>query len=65
MGFIDKAKNKLDAAMGNVKEGTGKTIGNEQMEYEGKTERGGAHGKQAGEHLKDALADVKKMFKKN
>ena len=65
MGFIDKAKHKLDEALGNVKEGTGRAVGNERMEHEGRSEQGGARAKQAGEHLKDAVADVKRMFKKN
>ncbi|MDQ2708753.1 MAG: CsbD family protein [Actinomycetota bacterium] len=63
MSLIDKAKNKLDEAKGMVKEGTGKVIGNEQMEYEGKIEQGKANAKQSGEHIKDAAASVKDAFK--
>lgn len=64
MSLIDKAKNKLDEVKGVVKEGAGKAIGNEQMEYEGKAEQGKANAKQAGEHVKDAASSAKDIFKR-
>jgi uncharacterized protein YjbJ (UPF0337 family) len=64
MSLIDKAKHKLQDAKGKVKEETGKAIGNEQMEYEGKVEQGKANMKQSGEHVRDAATDVKNAFKR-
>lgn len=64
MSLIDKAKHKLEDAKGKVKEETGKAIGNEQMEYEGKVEQGKANFKQSGEHVKDAADSVKNAFKR-
>jgi len=63
MSLMDKIKNKLDQSKGMVKEGAGKTLGNEQMEYEGKIEQGKANAKQSGEHMRDAANDVKNAFK--
>ena len=62
MSLSDKAENKLHDAKGKVKEGLGKAIGNEQMEYEGKAEQGKANLKQSGEHIKDAAGNVKDAF---
>jgi uncharacterized protein YjbJ (UPF0337 family) len=64
MSLIDKAKHKLHDAKGKVKEETGKAIGNEQMEYEGKVEQGKANFKQSGEHLRDAAESAKNAFKR-
>lgn len=64
MSLIDKAKHRLEDAKGKIKEETGKAIGNEQMEHEGKLEQGKANVKRSGEHVKDAAADVKNAFKR-
>jgi uncharacterized protein YjbJ (UPF0337 family) len=63
MSLIDKAKHKLEDAKGKIKEETGKAIGNEQMEFEGKVEQGKANFKQSGEHVKDAAGSVRNAFK--
>jgi uncharacterized protein YjbJ (UPF0337 family) len=62
MSLIDKARHKLEDAKGKVKETTGKAIGNEQMEYEGKAEQGKANLKQSGEHIRDAAGNAKDAF---
>jgi len=64
MSLIDKAKHTLEDAKGKIKEATGKAIGNEQMEYEGKVEQGKANFKQSGEHVRDAADSVKRAFKR-
>ena len=55
MSTEDKANNKAQEAKGNVKETVGKTIGNEQMEAEGKSDKAAGNLKQAGEKIKDAF----------
>jgi uncharacterized protein YjbJ (UPF0337 family) len=64
MSLIDKAKHKLEDAKGKIKEETGKAIGNEQMEFEGKAEQSKANFKQSGEHVRDAADSVKNAFKR-
>ncbi|MBN9108500.1 MAG: CsbD family protein [Pseudonocardia sp.] len=59
MSFVDKAKNKLEETVGKAKEVIGDATGNEKLEAEGKAEQGSAGMKQAGEHLKDGVADAK------
>jgi uncharacterized protein YjbJ (UPF0337 family) len=55
MGFLDKLRNKGEAAKGDAKQKTGKAIGNEQMQAEGKVSSAKGDLKQAGENIKDAL----------
>jgi uncharacterized protein YjbJ (UPF0337 family) len=55
MGFLDKFKNKSETAKGDAKQKTGKAIGNEQMQAEGKAGSAKGNLKQAGEKVKDAL----------
>jgi uncharacterized protein YjbJ (UPF0337 family) len=55
MGFLDKFKNKSQAAKGDAKQQAGKAIGNEQMQAEGKVDSVKGNLKQAGEKVKDAL----------
>jgi uncharacterized protein YjbJ (UPF0337 family) len=55
MGFLDKLRNKGEAAKGDAKQKTGKAIGNEQMQAEGKVSSAKGDLKQAGEKVKDAL----------
>lgn len=56
MGIDDKLKNEAEEAAGKVKEGTGKTTGNESLEAEGRTDQTKSDLKQAGEKVKDALS---------
>jgi uncharacterized protein YjbJ (UPF0337 family) len=55
MATEDKAANKVTEIKGKAKEETGKAIGNEQMEAEGKGDRVKGNLKQAGEKVKDAF----------
>jgi uncharacterized protein YjbJ (UPF0337 family) len=55
MGFMNKLRNKGEALKGDAKQKTGKTIGNEQMQAEGKVGSAKGNLKQAGEKVKDAL----------
>ena len=57
MGADDKARNKLDELTGKAKEHVGDASGDEQLEAEGRLERGKASLKQAGEKVKDAVRD--------
>jgi len=51
----DKAKNAAQIAKGKVKEATGKSIGNEEMQVEGEMDQFKGNLKQAGEKVKDAF----------
>lgn len=55
MGLLDKLRNKGEAVKGDAKQKTGKAIGNEQMQAEGKAGSAKGNVKQAGENVKDAL----------
>lgn len=55
MGFLNKLRNKAQTAKGDAKQKTGKAIGNEQMQAEGKVGSVKGNLKQAGENIKDAL----------
>ena len=55
MGWDDKLKNKKDEGKGAAKENLGKATGDEQMEREGKSDKGVSNLKQAGEKVKDAF----------
>jgi uncharacterized protein YjbJ (UPF0337 family) len=55
MSATDKAKDKVQAAKGHVKEAAGKAVGNPSLEAEGKGDKVVGNVKQAGEKLKDAV----------
>jgi uncharacterized protein YjbJ (UPF0337 family) len=55
----DKAKDKAQEAKGKVKEATGRAVGNERLEAEGKADQVTADVKQAGEKVKDAGKSLK------
>ena len=55
MANEDKVANKVTELKGKAKKETGKAIGNEQMEAEGKTDQAKGNIKQAGEKVKDAF----------
>jgi uncharacterized protein YjbJ (UPF0337 family) len=55
MSATDKAKDKVEAAKGKVKKGTGKALDDPYMEGEGKAEEVKGDLKQAGEKVKDAF----------
>jgi uncharacterized protein YjbJ (UPF0337 family) len=55
MGTEDKARNKAEEFTGKAKEGLGRTIDDERMEDEGRTEQAKSDVKQAGEKVKDAF----------
>ncbi|HET6873759.1 MAG TPA: CsbD family protein [Acidimicrobiales bacterium] len=55
MGAIDKAKDKLEAAEGRVKDAAGAATGDRSMEAEGKAKELSGNLKQAGEKVKDAV----------
>jgi uncharacterized protein YjbJ (UPF0337 family) len=55
MGATDKAKDKVQAAKGHVKEGTGKALDDPVLEGEGKGDKVAGNLKQAGEKVKDAF----------
>ncbi|MFJ4681632.1 CsbD family protein [Kitasatospora sp. NPDC088783] len=57
MSTGDKIENIADKAKGTVKETTGKAVGNERLEAEGKADQAKGDLKQAGEHVKDAFKD--------
>ncbi len=59
MGIGDKADNKGEKLGGKVKEGTGKAVGNESLEAEGKTDQSSASLKDGVEKVKDAGKDIK------
>jgi uncharacterized protein YjbJ (UPF0337 family) len=55
MSTEDKANNKTEQVKGKVKETTGKAVGNESLEAEGKADQVSGNLKQAGEKVKDAF----------
>jgi uncharacterized protein YjbJ (UPF0337 family) len=55
----DKANNKAEELKGKVKETTGKAVGNERLEAEGKADQTAGNVKQAGEKVKDAAKSLK------
>lgn len=54
--FKDKLKNAKDKVVGEVKEGTGKATGNEQLELEGKIQSTKSDVKRQGEEIKENMA---------
>jgi uncharacterized protein YjbJ (UPF0337 family) len=63
MGNADKASNKLQDLKGKGKEQVGAAVGNKDLETEGKSDQVKASLKDAGEHVKDAAAEVKGALK--
>ena len=57
MGKKDKARNLAQVAKGKVKESTGKSVGNERLEADGRVDQMKGNLKQAGEKVKDALKE--------
>jgi uncharacterized protein YjbJ (UPF0337 family) len=55
MGVDDKVNNAAEEARGKLKEGAGRTTGDERLEAEGRTDQTDANVKQAGEKIKDAF----------
>ena len=55
MGIVDKAKDKLQAGKGEVKEQVGKATDDDSLRVEGKGDKAAGNLKQAGEKVKDAL----------
>lgn len=64
MGLGDKISNKVDEVKGTAKERAGGATGDESLQAEGAGDRTEANTKQAGEHVKDAVGDVKDAFRK-
>jgi uncharacterized protein YjbJ (UPF0337 family) len=64
MGIDDKAENKTDELKGRAKEAVGSVTGDDELKNEGRADQGESKVKQAGEHVKDAVGDVKDAFKK-
>jgi uncharacterized protein YjbJ (UPF0337 family) len=56
MGVVDKAKNKAQAAKGDVKEKAGRATNDRSMQAKGKGEKVSGNLKQAGEKVKDAAS---------
>jgi uncharacterized protein YjbJ (UPF0337 family) len=55
VGIVDKAKDKAQAAKGDIKDKVGKATDDMSMEAEGKADKASGNLKQAGEKVKDAL----------
>ncbi|KGI66756.1 CsbD family protein [Mycolicibacterium rufum] len=55
MGFIDKAKNAAEDAVGQVKEVVGNITGNDDLKAEGKKDQGVSGAKKVGENIKDTF----------
>ncbi len=55
MGIADKAKDKAQAAKGDVKDKVGKATDDRSMQAKGKADKASGNLKQAGEKVKDAL----------
>jgi uncharacterized protein YjbJ (UPF0337 family) len=55
MSGTDKAKDKLQAAKGHVKEAAGKATNDRSLEAKGKGDKASGNLKQAGEKVKDAF----------
>jgi uncharacterized protein YjbJ (UPF0337 family) len=55
MSLADKAKNKAEELIGQVKKAAGEATDDDQLKTEGKTDQIKANLKQAGEKIKDAF----------
>lgn len=56
MGFVEKAKNAAEGAVGQVKETVGDLTGNDELKAEGKKDRGVSGVKKVSENIKDKLS---------
>jgi uncharacterized protein YjbJ (UPF0337 family) len=63
MGTGDKISNKAEEMGGKAKETVGDATDNRDLEAEGKLDQSEAHGKQAGEKIKDALREAGQAMK--
>lgn len=57
MGWMDKLKNKMQAATGAAEEKAGKATGDRSLQAEGKADKAAGDLKQAGEKVRDAAKD--------
>ncbi len=64
MGLDDKIENKAEELKGKAKEAFGEHTGDDSVANEGRGDQASSNAKQAGEHVKDAVNDVKDAFKK-
>ena len=55
MGIVDKAKDKAQAAKGDIKDKVGKATNDRSLQAEGKGDKVAGNLKQAGEKVKDAV----------
>ena len=55
MGFIDKAKNAAEDAVGKAKEVVGDITNNDDLKAEGKGDQGSAGIKKVGENVRDVF----------
>jgi uncharacterized protein YjbJ (UPF0337 family) len=55
VGIVDKAKDKAQAAKGDIKDKVGKATNDRSLQAEGKGDKVAGNLKQAGEKVKDAL----------
>ena len=56
MGFVEKAKNAAEDAVGQVKEAVGDVTGNDDLKAEGKKDQGVSGAKKVGEDIKDKFS---------
>ena len=56
MGFVEKAKNAAEDAVGQIKETVGDITGNDDLKAEGKKDQGVSGVKKVGENIKDKLS---------
>jgi uncharacterized protein YjbJ (UPF0337 family) len=57
MAADEKAQAKTEQAKGKIKEVAGRTVGNERLTAEGRTDQAKGDARQAKEKVKDALTD--------
>ncbi|MGQ0839706.1 CsbD family protein [Actinokineospora sp.] len=69
MGVFDKAKDKAEQVIGEVKEKLGQATDNKDLENSGKADQVSGEAKEAGHDLRDKAAgtvqDIKDKFNKN
>ena len=63
MGLFDKIRNKSKMGKGQVKEKTGRAVGQPDLEARGNNEQTGGAARQATEKVKDAGKDLRKGMK--
>lgn len=59
MSDSDKVEHKTDEAMGRVKEGAGKALGDDELKHQGQEDQAKSEAKQAGDQIKDAASTLK------